>query len=344
MAWKVGLMTEANASVTMIKKTQDILYKTLSSVAPECQYYSILDFPDYSNVGDSAIFLGELHLLGTFHGSRPSYVCSTRSYVDDIVAKLSDGPLYLQGGGNFGDLWPRHQNFREHILRKHKDRKIIQLPQSVHFDNPKALDQCAFAIDNHADFILLVRDEKSYALAQRKFNCQVLMCPDAAFGLGAIKTTCEATCPVLCMLRSDRESDLTSQQRDEIATYGLMEDWERDRSDMKSKLDRQIEKLFIKLPLSRTILQPSLCKIYEKWARKRMDRGIMQLSKAQFVITDRLHVHILCTLLGIPHLVFDNNYGKISRHINAWPKNEKSFVVHNMDEFRSVMKQKSQKI
>ena len=142
------------------------------------------------------------------------------------------------------------------------------------------------------------------------------------------------------MLRTDSESDLTSQQRDEIAAYGPMEDWVNDTPHMKSRLDRLVEKLVIKGPFSRTTLGPSLCRIYEKWARERMDRGIAQLSTAQFVITDRLHVHILCTLLGIPHIVFDNNYGKISRHINVWPKNEQAYVVHNMNEFRNIAQEK----
>lgn len=330
----------ANATGSTIKAMQDVIYTTLSSVAPDCRHYAILDFPDYSNVGDSAIFLGELALFDTIHSSRPSYVCSMRSYLDDIDAIVPDGPLYLQGGGNFGDLWTRHQDFREHILRKYQDRKIIQLPQSIHFSKPEALDQCAFAIDNHADFTLLVRDEESFALAQTKFNCQVLMCPDSAFALGALKATQEAKHPVLCMLRTDSESDLTSQQRDEIAAYGPMEDWVNDTPHMKSRLDRLVEKLVIKGPFSRTTLGPSLCRIYEKWARERMDRGIAQLSTAQFVITDRLHVHILCTLLGIPHIVFDNNYGKISRHINVWPKNEQAYVVHNMNEFQNIAQEK----
>lgn len=332
-------MMEANATGAVIKAMQDALHSTLSDVAPEYRRFAILDYPDHSNVGDSAIYLGELALLGAIHSSGPSYVCSIRSYVDDIEATVPDGPLYLHGGGNFGDLWKNHQDFREGILQRYPDRKIIQLPQSIHFRSPKALDQCAFAIDNHADFTLLVRDEESYAVAQTKFNCKVLMCPDSAFALGAIKGTQEAKHKVLCMVRTDHESGLTLEQQQEIATFGPIEDWVTDTSQMKSMRNRLTEKIFVKAPISRSVLRPSLCRIYEKWARERMGRGTAQLSTAEFVITDRLHVHILCTLLGIPHIVFDNNYGKISRHINAWPKNEQAYVVHNMDEFRSVISQ-----
>jgi len=36
------------------------------------------------------------------------------------------------------------------------------------------------------------------------------------------------------------------------------------------------------------------------------------------VVTDRLHAHIISTLLDIPHVALDNNYGKVSGYINAW--------------------------
>ncbi len=28
---------------------------------------------------------------------------------------MSGGPIFLQGGGNLGDLWPNHQAFRERV-------------------------------------------------------------------------------------------------------------------------------------------------------------------------------------------------------------------------------------
>ena len=36
------------------------------------------------------------------------------------------------------------------------------------------------------------------------------------------------------------------------------------------------------------------------------------------MITDRLHGHILCVLLGIPHVILDNRYGKLSTYHRTW--------------------------
>lgn len=334
-------MTNKNPQPT-VKKVQALLRSTISTLAENGQPYGILDFPDYSNIGDSAIFLGELTLLRAAHCCEPSYMCSFSSHVENINYIFPEGPLYLNGGGNFGDLWAVHQEFREYLLQRYPDRKIIQLPQSIHFNDPKALDRCAMAIDRHPDFTMLVRDEKSYDIAKAKFNCQVMMCPDAAYALGELERTCKVTDPLLCMLRTDKESNLPPQLQKEMGTYGPMEDWVEELQNTKSTRDRLIEKLCKKAPLSRNLLQPRLCSVYEKWARARVDRGIAQLSKADCIITDRLHVHILSTLLKIPHIVCDNNYGKLSRYINAWPKDKLTTVVNDIDELLSVVRGKMQ--
>ena len=49
-------------------------------------------------------------------------------------------------------------------------------------------------------------------------------------------------------------------------------------------------------------------------------RGCRLLSRGHQVITDRLHAHILCLLMGIPHVVVDNNYGKLGSFLEAWTK------------------------
>jgi exopolysaccharide biosynthesis predicted pyruvyltransferase EpsI len=36
------------------------------------------------------------------------------------------------------------------------------------------------------------------------------------------------------------------------------------------------------------------------------------------VITDRLHGHILCALLGIPHVLVDDRYGKVGSFFSSW--------------------------
>ncbi len=44
------------------------------------------------------------------------------------------------------------------------------------------------------------------------------------------------------------------------------------------------------------------------------------LSRGKVVVTDRLHAYILCLQLGIPHVIVDNSYGKLSAFYNTWAK------------------------
>jgi pyruvyl transferase EpsO len=57
---------------------------------------------------------------------------------------------------------------------------------------------------------------------------------------------------------------------------------------------------------------------YDAAAGARVARGCRLLSSGRVVITDRLHAHLLCLLLGIPHGVLDNTYGKLARFLDTW--------------------------
>ena len=53
-------------------------------------------------------------------------------------------------------------------------------------------------------------------------------------------------------------------------------------------------------------------------ARRRLAHGYALLAAGRTVVTDRLHGHLLCVLLGIPHVVLDNRYGKNRALFEAW--------------------------
>jgi len=121
--------------------------------------YALVDFPDHANVGDSAIWLGEVAMLRAVTGNDPDYVCTWDGFDPDAFARASPhGVLFLHGGGNLGDIWPHHQQFRERMVAQVRDRRIVQLPQSIHFRDPARLTPFAEAVAAHPDFHLYVRD------------------------------------------------------------------------------------------------------------------------------------------------------------------------------------------
>ena len=46
--------------------------------------------------------------------------------------------------------------------------------------------------------------------------------------------------------------------------------------------------------------------------------GVELLQPGRLIVSDRLHAHILSSLMRRPHLMLDNSYGKIARYIACW--------------------------
>jgi len=53
-------------------------------------------------------------------------------------------------------------------------------------------------------------------------------------------------------------------------------------------------------------------------SRRAVDRAVAAFRGADGIITSRLHGHILASLLGLPHTLRDNSYGKNRSYYDAW--------------------------
>ncbi|WP_293878320.1 MULTISPECIES: polysaccharide pyruvyl transferase family protein [unclassified Sphingomonas] len=258
--------------------------------------YALVDFPDHANVGDSAIWLGEIAMLRHVTGRDPDYVASWDRF--DMAAFRAASPagvLFLHGGGNLGDIWRHHQAFRETMLATVRDRRIVQLPQSIHFRDPAGIAAFGALVAAHPDFHLYVRDRPGLALAQRHWACPVDLAPDSAFALGR-QARGVADCDLLMLMRTDDER----VAHDPVAGDAVILDWLDDG------------------PLPERRAGETRAGHCERLAAARVNRGLALLSRGRRVVTDRLHAHILCLLLDIPHVALDNDYGKLSAYIAAW--------------------------
>lgn len=296
----------------LVAREHDRLLGALSRHLARGQPYALLDFPDHSNVGDSAIWLGEVRLLAEISGRPPSFAAASDADLDALRRELPDGPIFLHGGGNFGDIYPRHQQFRERVLRAFPDRPVIQLPQSIKYRDPAGIDATAEAIAAHRAFTLAVRDHASLALALKHFDCEVVLLPDAAFGLGALARSGPPRHERLLLLRQDVER----VARDLSDLGGTVADWLGDPPGFDEAALRAAR---TQAALSLTWSRPRRRALHlTARAEARVARGLALLSSGRTVVTDRLHGHILSTLLGIPHVALDNDYGKIHGYIAAW--------------------------
>jgi pyruvyl transferase EpsO len=290
---------------------KDQVHACLKDLIPAGQPLAILDFPDYRNVGDSAIWLGTVAYLRDHHGREPAYVSRIHDFsARDLERVMPEGPIFLQGGGNFGDLWVSHQDFREQVLEQCPDRQVIQFPQSIHYKAPARAELTARIIGRHKQFILMVRDEESQHFAEQHFDCEVRLCPDMACYIGAVEPE-PPRFPVLAMLRNDQEKMAGRADRSAWPDVPV-EDWisEPKMPVRVARLRGAASALF---DAARRRLR-----MLDAVAQQRFRRGTRQLSRGRAIVTDRLHVHIVSLLLGRPHAVLDNSYGKLRNFMSAF--------------------------
>jgi len=285
---------------------RETLYRTLAGVGGLEPPVVLLDFPGHGNVGDSAIWRGAVAWLRRTVGA-PHFVCEIVNYRNEQLRQVlkKQGTILLNGGGNLGDLWPTHQVFRERILNDFPDRRVIQLPQSILFESDRSLESAREAFGRHRRFTLLIRDSRGFELARRAFDCDTRLCPDMAFALSPMSRPVPST-DVVVLARTDKESRLGSVAAGDPAPI----DWLRDTPSFAVSLEKRTRSWESRWGFRR--------RLYDRLAAERVRRGCELLGQGRAVVTDRLHAHVLCLLMGIPHVVLDNTYGKIRSFYETW--------------------------
>lgn len=283
----------------------------------------IVDPPSHTNVGDSAIFAGELDFLRQNYPSARLWFFDLNNYSHHYDKHIKGTCLLaFHGGGNFGDLWPAHHQFRLSILESFPEIPKIQFPQSICFENNELLQRTQKAIAKQKNYRLFVRDNSSFEFAKEHFDCETYLCPDMAFSLRPLQRP-EAELDYFCLLRTDKERlvDKSSLIANTLASHSSsykIDDWIEPDQSIWTSFDKSLTRLGRRYPqMIRFTQKPSLY-IRENFAWMRLHRGINMLGSGQQVITDRLHGHILATLLGIPHFIFDSFDGKISAFHKTW--------------------------
>ncbi|MDG2035169.1 MAG: polysaccharide pyruvyl transferase family protein [Pseudomonadales bacterium] len=270
-----------------------------------------LDIPCHSNIGDLLIDLGTEKFINDCNAT-----CLERYSAFDInrlknKQAASSTVLLLHGGGNFGDLYPIHQQLRLDIINQYPDNPIIILPQSVHYQDISALINDAKFINRHQKLTVCLRDQPSYDLINAHVDAdKLLLLPDMASSLvESFPYQPNAMLDRLLFRRNDIESTQASTPTSSF-------DW----SNLVSKLDNR------KLKLAKRLLKNNHKllhryyghKLHINLRNKLIHLAVNHFQQHQTIDTDRLHGMILSQLLQIPTVMHDNSYGKNRRYFDAW--------------------------
>jgi exopolysaccharide biosynthesis protein PssK len=333
-------MTAANAyaPASLVDELAGRVRDTVAPLLAAGEPVALLDFPNHMNVGDAAIWLGERTLLHSL-GVPVAYACDQRGYVARHLRRAlpAGGTILLHGGGNFGDLYPRHQRLRERVVRDFPGHRIVQLPQTITFQDQGALREAGRLFRSHERFTLLVRDTPSLERYGPELAGDVRLCPDSAFGLGALGSARDGRRGegILWLARADDERVDGSvpalgadvRRRD---WSSLPAAWRRRRL-----LSRALSFATSTAPVPGEAVWRPATALFDRLAGERVTAGAALLSSARVVVTDRLHGHILALLCGLPHVVCDNRTGKVRAFHATWT--QRSPLAHWADDPASAL-------
>lgn len=280
---------------------------------------ALLGYPNHTNPGDHAIWIAAKALLEGL-GAEVTYECSWRDYSREALSEAvgAGAHIVFSGGGNFGDLWPATHALREAVLRDFAGARLVQLPQTIHFTNPEALDATRRSLERHGNVLLLVRDAPSLTLACASFDVEARLAPDLAFACPLGPMSEPPVSDVLWIAREDRESRGLNPA---VVPVGVLRvDWNL-RAAERAPLDGEAplpESLLALIERNRRLTKHAdgdgwreLAEVREKLSRERLARALRLLCRGRIIVTDALHAHVLGLRLGIPTVITDTRYGKV---------------------------------
>ncbi|KQQ10900.1 polysaccharide pyruvyl transferase family protein [Rathayibacter sp. Leaf296] len=292
-------MTSSVYAPTMLERTELAFHQLHAGVSK----LHFTDFPDYANIGDSAIAQGQYVY---WHG-RQIDILSTSSFhtMPPRLYSATGAAVYINGGGNFGGLYKEHGEHRYSLAeRLPTETLLIQGPQSIHWASPSDRDEFLRRMAPREQLRIAVRDHDSFDDLKDDVE-QLVLSPDAVHLLGPVPAP-DPTRKEVRLIRRDPES-----------AGGLGEgiDWPQDQPITRATawLTHRTKEL----PFLRSVV-PTANALWEPRSRRRLATGLALLAQGETVVTDRLHGMLIALQLGRPVKVRDNRIGKLHKYVDTW--------------------------
>ncbi len=261
--------------------------------------FLLVDTPIHGNIGDQAIALAEKRWLESEFGAGSYYEITAEEIegLEEGIARICpESQLVLvHGGGFLGCLWPTEERRFRRILKAFRKQPMIVLPQTVTFDMLSAsgrrfFEQSRKAYSNHSNLTFCFREKKSAMFMKEHMpELDALLIPDMVLSLRMPCSPCSRDGVLLCM-RRDHERALDGAALERI------------RSEMALAYPGQ------RIGTTDTVVEREVpVSNREKEVRAKLD----QFSRANVVVTDRLHGMVLAILAETPCIALNNGNGKV---------------------------------
>lgn len=277
-----------------------------------------VDFPLHHNIGDLLILSGTINFFKNNSIDVKLHQSVYNLNIDKAVTKNTT--IICHGGGNFGDLYHIHQKLRENIVNSFPHNRVIILPQTAFFKDPKKEEASKKIFKAHNNVIMFARDKATYNTFE-EFSDHTYLMPDMAHELYGTLPKVAKNKPVLYFLRNDIEKNpIQLQMKKEIESNDCF-DW----GDLLTKKDHRIaygvrQLIRVNKKLKSNSLDKVIFKIWNTHAENLVSEMSKLFSSYEKIITSRLHGHILSCLVDVPSSIIDNSYGKNTAYYELWTK------------------------
>lgn len=248
--------------------------------------------PEHANLGDHAIAYAETQMFArlgiNFYEVTGVQLYSLRHY--KFLKILDFATVFVNGGGNLGTLWPEIESMNRSLITDLPNATICVFPNSIYYENTtrgKAELQTSIEIYNqHPRLFLYAREMRSF-MFMKKIYQRVRFRPDMVLSLVPTLPIQERSGCLICM-RSDIERTISEIG---YATICLMAD-----------------EHFEKVEFTNTVLNYNVPVIQRE---AELNKKLQEFSRAELVITDRLHAMIFCAITGTKCIVLSGKSPKI---------------------------------
>lgn len=257
---------------------------------------------EHGNIGDAAITLAEQMFLGKYFPDYYQVEISTyelnrkEAYLHAILN--DDDILFINGGGNMGDVYLAEEEMHRYVVETFPNQKIIIFPQTIYFTDTengrKELEKSAKVYSRHEGLTLYLRGQESVDFAREHFaNVKAVLMPDMVHMLQTnYRFDREG---ILLCLRDDSEGVLNEEQKKQIETDVMTLTSTVGRTNNMSEVD------------------------VGRDTRGLVVRGeLMRFARHQVVVTDRLHGMIFAAVTGTPCVVLASFNQKIREYYNTF--------------------------
>ncbi|GHT68745.1 hypothetical protein AGMMS49950_00270 [Endomicrobiia bacterium] len=272
----------------------------------------LLGTSEHDNVGDSAVTIGVYEFIRKYF-SEYRFVEVTGYHMQMDFKYISsfmrdDDVIFLQGGGNLGNMYMAEEDIRRRVIESFPANKIFILPQTIWFSDDERgkaeLDKSAKIYERHNGLVLFTRGKESLSLAKAYFpsircmnmiDMALMLSRDYAFDRKGI---------LVCIRDLDDESGLDEKIYNKV--FEIIRKTELNYQQTKNRYGKDI------LPLM---------------AGEVVNNELMKYARSKIVVTDRLHGMLFFVITKTPCVVMGSYTHKIDEFSEFFADSNAVFFI-----------------